>query len=132
MSNMEKFSEFLREVYEKSEINSIRELARRADMDHSYLSLILKGKKPNPPSPEIINKLSKALDVDYNKMMVLAGYIKPENKENVYHDFLSFYSLFNEMDNKLKKLNFDYLKAIDKAIEKNITPEELLNIIENS
>ena len=131
MSSIKKFSEFLRETYEKSDIYSIRELARRAEMDHSYLSLIIKGEKPKPPSPEIINKLAKALNVDYNKMMIMAGYIKPEIKDNFYHDFLSFYSMFNEIDNKLKKLNFDYIKAIDKAIEKNMTPEELINLIEN-
>ncbi len=131
MSDIKKFSEFLRETYEKSSINSIRELARRAEMDHSYLSLIIKGEKPKPPSPEIINKLAKALNVDYNKMMLMAGYIKPEIKENFYHEFLSFYSMFNEIDNKLKKLNFDYIKAIDKAIEKNVTPEELINLIED-
>jgi HTH-type transcriptional regulator, competence development regulator len=59
---------------------TIRELAKRAGTSHPYLSQIENGKR-NPPKPEMIQKLSKALEVDYLDLMVLAGHIGKEEAE---------------------------------------------------
>ena len=47
---------------------SIRELARRSDMSHSYLSQLESGKKDRPAF-EIIQKIAIALDVDYIELL---------------------------------------------------------------
>lgn len=66
---------------------SLRDVADRAGISHSYLSHLEKGKdprtgKPIYPSPDTLKALSKAYDYPYEKLLATADYL-PEAEENV-------------------------------------------------
>lgn len=75
------FRETLQKEIDDSAISSIRELGRKADIDHSYISRILNGKTKNPPSPQIIKKLEQALNIADGILMIKAGYISGKVNE---------------------------------------------------
>ena len=58
---------------------SLRKLATKADMSHSYLSQLELGKK-SLPSPQILKNIAKALEIDYFILARLAGYLDFENE----------------------------------------------------
>lgn len=72
---IKEFRKALQKSINNSSISSIRELGRKSDIDHSYISRILNKKTKNPPSPKIIKKLEKALNIFDNKLMISAGYV---------------------------------------------------------
>ncbi len=60
---------------------SLRDIATRAGISHSYLSNLEKGIDPRSrktlyPSPETLRQLAQAYDYPYEKLLVAAGYIK--------------------------------------------------------
>lgn len=57
------FGEFIKGVRKRKSI-SARELARRAGISQAYLSQLETGKHHNP-SREVVEKISKVLEVDY-------------------------------------------------------------------
>ncbi|MGG3887802.1 helix-turn-helix domain-containing protein [Metabacillus fastidiosus] len=63
----------IREMREEKGLSG-RELARRSNISQAYLSQLERGENKKP-SPEIIKKIAKGLDVDYNELMTLAGYL---------------------------------------------------------
>lgn len=56
---------------------SLREVARRSDISHPYLSQLETGRNKNP-TPDIIRKLSKGLNVPYMELMKAAGYAEED------------------------------------------------------
>lgn len=59
---------------------SLREVAKRSGLSHSYINLLEKGKHPTTkvpinPSPDILKRLSKAYNYDYIELMEAAGYV---------------------------------------------------------
>ncbi|MBY7142443.1 helix-turn-helix transcriptional regulator [Virgibacillus sp. NKC19-3] len=66
------FGSYIREI-RKSKNISLREAARRSEMSHPYLSQIETGKNTKP-TPTIIKKLAKGLNVPYMQLMEKAGY----------------------------------------------------------
>jgi len=50
----------------------LRELAKRSDVSHSYISQLEKGNKKNP-KPIVLRSLANALGVPYAKLLALAG-----------------------------------------------------------
>ena len=65
--------EFIR-LKRKEKGLSLRELARRTGISHPYLSQLENGHCYNP-TPDVLRKLSKCLNVSYMKMMIKAGYV---------------------------------------------------------
>ena len=61
----------------KAKSLTLRELANSINLSHSYLSQIENGQRK--ASPELLEKLSKSLDVDYMQLLEKAGYISEEN-----------------------------------------------------
>lgn len=53
---------------------STREVSRRSGVSHPYLSQLENGHCYNP-TPDVLRKLSKCLNVSYMKMMIKAGYV---------------------------------------------------------
>lgn len=51
---------------------SQRDLAKKADMDYTYLSKIENGRMP-PPKEDVIKRLTDALGGDLDELLVLAG-----------------------------------------------------------
>lgn len=68
----------------KKEI-SLRELARRSNLDVSFLSKILNGKRNPPSSEQDIRKIAKALQVKPVKLLFAAGRI-PESLQEIFND----------------------------------------------
>jgi repressor LexA len=54
---------------------TVRQLDLYSTVSHSYISQIERGER-GIPSPAIIEKLSKALGVNYDEMMIMAGHMK--------------------------------------------------------
>src|SRR6056297_2302049 len=102
------FRRYLQSKYDNSQFSSYREFAKAADINHAYISRMLSGKKETPPSPDVLEKMANALNVDYVEMMFKAGYLKHYNKDdisiiasnNTTDKFLRLKELLDEMDFK--------------------------------
>ncbi|PGL70068.1 helix-turn-helix transcriptional regulator [Bacillus sp. AFS055030] len=73
------FSEFVRQTRLKNNL-SIKCLAAKANVSHSYISQIENGKR-GIPSIEIIRKLAEPLGVPVIQLIQLAGYIPSEEND---------------------------------------------------
>ncbi|PGS48843.1 helix-turn-helix transcriptional regulator [Bacillus sp. AFS041924] len=73
------FAEFIRQIRLKNNL-SIKCLATKANVSHSYISQIENGKK-GIPSPGIIIKLAEPLGVPIIELFQLAGYVPIEKNE---------------------------------------------------
>lgn len=76
--------DFLRQLRGK---RSLRDIADLTGLSHTYIADIENGyrrgtNKPLKVSPEILKKLSKALNTSYAELMVLAGYWDKDDQEN--------------------------------------------------
>src|SRR5690625_6332211 len=83
-----KFGSYIRKLRNDREL-TIRQLELYSGVSNSYLSQLENGKR-GIPSPEIIRKLSKGLKVDYNDLMIKAGYVEEEGNEEVDEELKKF------------------------------------------
>jgi transcriptional regulator with XRE-family HTH domain len=58
---------------------SLKLVAERAEISTAYLQK-LEGGDVRQPSPHVLHRLGKALDIPYATLMELAGYIVPEKE----------------------------------------------------
>lgn len=84
------FGSFIRKLRNEKEM-TIRQLELYSGVSNSYLSQLENGKR-GIPSPDIIKKLSKGLKVDYNELMIQAGYMDRDNQFSETYDpeFIKF------------------------------------------
>ncbi|OKL37600.1 helix-turn-helix domain-containing protein [Domibacillus mangrovi] len=66
------FGKEIKEIRTKKKL-SLKEVAERGNLSHSYLSQLENGKR-NAPKPDMIRKLSIGLDVPFIQLMDLAGH----------------------------------------------------------
>src|SRR5690606_9805791 len=61
---------------------TIRQLELYSEVSNAYISQLERGKR-GIPSPDILKKLAAPLGLDYNELMIKAGYVANEttNKE---------------------------------------------------
>lgn len=80
MYNQNKFIEILKKCQSNTSLN---EFARLSGVDAGYLSRIINKKKINPPSPKILEKISKASRgiTSYEELMEVCGYV---NLKDIY------------------------------------------------
>lgn len=71
------FGEYLKELRKKKKL-TIRQLDTYSGVSNSYISQMERGER-GVPSPEILQKLSKPLGVEYDELMILAGYSYKKN-----------------------------------------------------
>jgi transcriptional regulator with XRE-family HTH domain len=76
------FGKYLRKLRKEKKL-TVRQLDLYSGVSHSYISQIERGAR-GIPSPEILLKLSKALNVEYEELMKAAGYIRDNKKESDY------------------------------------------------
>lgn len=76
------FGEYLK-IVRKSKKMTIRQLELYSKVSNAYISQLERGKR-GIPSPDIIRKLSAPLGLDYNEMMIKAGYVEENKKESKY------------------------------------------------
>lgn len=67
------FGNYIREERKKKAL-SLRELAKRSGMSHPYLSQLETGKNKNP-TPDMVRKLAKGLNIKYPDLLKIAGHI---------------------------------------------------------
>src|SRR5690606_32449989 len=77
------YGKLQREIRKEAKM-SIRELAEKSGVSHSYLSQVENGTR-STPSSEIIKKVADALNYDYFTLGVLAGVI---SEKEIYIDTL--------------------------------------------
>ncbi len=75
MFNQKLFSDILSKI--NSTYSSMTEFGKKADLDRSYISKYINRKLTNPPSPDILKKISDASNgmVSYYELMEICGYI---------------------------------------------------------
>ena len=61
--------------------SSLRAIAERAEISSAYLQKLERGEVQSP-SPHVLLRLSKVLDVSYASLMQLTGYVVPTQQEN--------------------------------------------------
>ncbi|EKQ52406.1 MULTISPECIES: helix-turn-helix transcriptional regulator [unclassified Clostridium] len=121
---------------------SLRDAASLIGISHSYLSMLEKGIDPRnnsviKPTPETLNLISNAYNIDYNKLMKLVGYINlntdeqtnltEKDKKDIQKDLKEIMDEYREQKDGSKYYNgvelqdedFDYLElAMQVALEK--------------
>lgn len=73
------FGKYLKSLRKGKKL-TVRQLDLYSGVSHSYISQMEAGKR-GIPTPDILNKLSKPLGVEYGDLMKVAGYIKEELKD---------------------------------------------------
>lgn len=119
------FGEELRNIRKQKKL-SLKEVAKKGELSHSYISQIENGKR-NAPKPEIIHKLAFGLDIDSDELMYKAGYIN----RKTYSDKLS--ENLSENKKELAEYTKEYLsEQLDalksKDTNNNISIYDLLMI----
>lgn len=81
----EEFGEYLKSLRKKRKL-TIRQLDTYSGVSNSYISQMERGER-GVPSPDILRKLAKPLNVDYEELMMRAGHLKDEpNKADTDKD----------------------------------------------
>jgi len=75
------FGEYVRKSRQKKNL-SLREAARRTGISHPYLSQLETGKNTKP-TPEVIKKIADGLELDYIKLLEIAGYLEEAEREGL-------------------------------------------------
>lgn len=88
---------------------TLRELAKKADADFTYLSKIENDKTDHPPSEDLLRRIGKHLNIDPDELVVLSGQVPKEIKEVIGRDTsaVQFFRSFRE-----SKLSWDELKEM--------------------
>lgn len=90
------FGLYIRKLRTNREM-TIRQLELYSGVSNSYLSQLENGRR-GIPSPDIIKKISKGLKVDYNDLMIKAGYME-KHESNKDIDLMSD----DEIDEELRE-----------------------------
>ncbi|MGM0441373.1 MAG: helix-turn-helix domain-containing protein [Elusimicrobiota bacterium] len=79
---MKEFNKIIKDGIEKEGI-SLRELGRRSDLDVSFLSKILNGKRNPPREEKDLRKIAKSLKITPERLIIAAGRI-PKNLRHIF------------------------------------------------
>lgn len=93
-----KYVKFTNEIKSEMKLQSmsLRKLSSKTGIDFTLISRILNHER-NPPSDKDIRKIARALDLDYEYLMICVNRIPPKFRkifEN--HDLLDFFRKFSE------------------------------------
>ena len=123
---------------------SLRKAAKLIGISHSYLNNLEKGIDPNTkapvnPTPETLSLISKAYKIDYNELMIAAGYITVGKNTKVYDqdkikegidDMLNYYrslqlsNLILELSPKNQERVIEYVKLLKLSEEQGLDLDE--------
>ena len=123
---------------------SLRKAAKLIGISHSYLNNLEKGIDPNTkapvnPTPETLSLISKAYKIDYNELMIAAGYITVGKNAKVYDpdkikegidDMLNYYrslqlsNLILELSPKNQERVIEYVKLLKLSEEQGLDLDE--------
>lgn len=127
--NPEEFGNALRGM--RKELGfTLDQLGEKAGFKKSYLSMLENGKTQGIPQPETLRKLANGLNVDYNALMLMAGYIdsKEFTKKKVYQS--GMYEMQTKLDKIGRKMEENDIDGVEKLNQeiKDIRKETLANI----
>lgn len=108
------FGEYLRKLRKEKNL-TIRQIETYSGVSNSYLSQVENGKK-GIPSPSILKKLSKALKVDYNLLMIKAGHLDENEKIIVEENELLNLIKENEVKYKGRPLTEEQREQVEKML----------------
>ncbi len=123
---------------------SLRKAAKLIGISHSYLNNLEKGIDPNTkapvnPTPETLSLISEAYKIDYNELMIAAGYITVGENTKVYdqnetkegiEDMLNYYrslqlsNLVLELSPKNQERVIEYVKLLKLSEEQGLNLDE--------
>lgn len=119
---------------------TLREMGLEIGLSHSYLSQIESGQRK--ASPELLEKISKALNVDYMYLLTTAGYIDEPNDNFYEHleidefrkmeypdleDFLKMNQVYfakKRLSKDKRKQILNVLYALTEELEENYPTDE--------
>lgn len=127
--DIKRFGEYLKLLRQEKSL-STHKLAELTGVSQSYISHVESGRKKNVPSPEILKKLSKALNVDYFNLMAVAGYIDEDDLLDPVE------VIINEQEEKTEKqlnpqnqnnmsIEFSYLKNAELLLKEKKSEQTL-------
>lgn len=119
-----KFGEYLRSL-RKDKGLTLKELAGKSKVSQSYITNV-ENEKRGIPSPDILEKLAAALNIEYTDIMIKAGYWKEEYSND---DKKIFEEIYNDRWKVVNQLT-EVLKVIadDDGIFPDYLHEDLFNI----
>lgn len=110
--NKEEFAEILQIM--SNSYGSINKMAKKTGVTASYISKLIRLKYNNPPSPEILQKLSdNSISLtSYDNLMCICGYSN-NTKQNINNNSINFNFIKYKNLNKTgqKKVN-DYINDL--------------------
>lgn len=86
MEKKDHFGTFLKHLRERRGLG-INQLATLSGVSNAHISRIERGIRP-VPSPAVIEKLSTALDIPYENMMRISGYLYTPDEDENLHSFV--------------------------------------------
>ncbi len=116
MDTDNKFGDYIRGIRKEKKM-TIRQLDLYSGVSHSYISQLERGERAIP-SPDIIKKISSALNVPYEEIMIQAGYIEEQTKKNdlkplTTNDKLNDVAAdYNRLPQHKQKLVSDLIKSL--------------------
>lgn len=133
---MSEFGAYIKKIRESKHL-TLNQVALYSEISAAQLSRIETGKR-GVPKPQTIKKISEALKVDYDELMIVAGYIKKEQNENNFPDLTDkeeedimndLEKIMNKLENKNGLANFGG-HTLDELDEED--KELLLSSLQNS
>jgi len=110
------FGSFIRKLRKEREM-TIRQLELYSGVSNSYLSQLENGKR-GIPSPDIIKKISKGLKVDYNDLMIKAGYMEEKQITDKDIGLMSDEEIDEEIKEIMKEVDVWYKNEPEDKREK--------------
>ena len=119
--NSPTFGRLIRKARKDREYSQ-RELAKLVGVNFTYLSKLENDRADYPPSKEVIQSLSKHLDLNEAELTQLAGRINPEDTEIIQ----DLFKQYQEMPVLLRRMrdNPTFAKKVFSEVEKNQSEEE--------
>lgn len=74
------FGEYLKSIRKYKKM-TIRQLELYSKVSNAYISQLERGER-GIPSPDILKKLADPLGVEYNELMIKAGYVEENKKDS--------------------------------------------------
>lgn len=102
--NEVEFGDYLRKLRKQKKL-TMEQIAKATELSQPYISQIENGKK-GIPSPEILFKLSKPLEVLHSHLMFKAGYIKDDDVLETEFEKKIRHEEDEKFHQKIKEINF--------------------------
>ncbi|QTB25234.1 helix-turn-helix domain-containing protein [Lysinibacillus sphaericus] len=112
---MNEFGNYIKNIRESKNM-TLNQVALYAEISAAQLSRIETGKR-GTPKPQTIEKIARALKVDYNELMSIAGYIETDSPVDNLSEEVNSNPKLNEKDERdigkrMAKIRDDLIEGI--------------------